>query len=85
MSAWPFTEANIEAAKHTNKLVDAGYLTVNIDLVQMCVGGNDSWSEVAAPLEKYQVPSKPYRYSFYLLPLQNGKGSPQKLVGQARF
>lgn len=73
MSAWPYTEQNIEAARHTNKLVDAGFITLNIDLVQMGVGGNDSWSDVAAPLEQYQVQAKPYSYSFYLLPHTAGK------------
>jgi beta-galactosidase len=68
MSAWPYTEANIQNARHTNKLKDAGFITLNIDLLQMGVGGNDSWSEVAAPLEKYQVPAKDYRYSFYIVP-----------------
>ncbi|ANH83692.1 beta-galactosidase [Niabella ginsenosidivorans] len=68
MSAWPYTEKNISEAKHTNRLKDAGYITLNIDLVQMGVGGNDSWSEVAAPLEQYQVPAKPYHYCFYLVP-----------------
>ncbi len=68
MSAWPYTEENILNAKHTNKLKDAGLITLNIDLVQMGVGGNDSWSDVAAPLEKYQVPAHDYNYSFYLLP-----------------
>jgi beta-galactosidase len=70
MSAWPYTEANIVAAKHTNKLKDAGYLTLNIDLIQMGLGGNDSWSDVAAPLDIYQIPAKPYQYSFYLYPYQ---------------
>lgn len=68
MSAWPYTEANLESAKHTNKLVDAGYLTLNIDLIQMGVGGNDSWSEVSQPLNQYQIPSKNYQYAFYLVP-----------------
>ncbi|HRG23838.1 MAG TPA: glycoside hydrolase family 2 TIM barrel-domain containing protein, partial [Chitinophagaceae bacterium] len=77
MSAWPFTEENILNAKHTNKLVKAPYITLNIDLVQMGVGGNDSWSDVAAPLEKYQVKAKDYHYTFYLFPLsgKNGKVS----------
>lgn len=75
MSAWPYTEANIQAAKHTYKLQDAGYITLNIDLVQMGVGGNDSWSEVAAPLEQHQIPSKNYSYSFYLKPMSLGKES----------
>jgi beta-galactosidase len=68
MSAWPYTEENLENAKHTNVLKDAGYLTLNIDLVQMGVGGNDSWSDVAAPLEKYQVKSGTYRYGFMIMP-----------------
>jgi beta-galactosidase len=75
MSAWPYTEANIQNAKHTYKLQDAGYITLNIDLVQMGVGGNDSWSEVAAPLEQHQIPAKDYTYSFYLKPMTLGKES----------
>ncbi len=66
MSAWPYTEENINEAKHTYELEDAGFITVNIDLIQMGVGGNDSWSEVSQPLEKYQIPAQPYRYSFYI-------------------
>lgn len=68
MSAWPYTEENIQNAKHTNKLKDAGFITLNIDLIQMGVGGNDSWSDVAAPLEKYQIKAKDYQYSFYIVP-----------------
>jgi len=69
MSAWPYTEENINRAKHTNELIDAGFITLNMDLIQMGVGGNDSWSEIAAPLEQYQVPAKDYSYSFYLVPM----------------
>jgi len=68
MSAWPYTEDNIIHAKHTNKLKDAGFITLNIDLIQMGVGGNDSWSEVAEPLEQYRIRAKNYKYSFYLMP-----------------
>jgi beta-galactosidase len=71
MSAWPYTEANIVAARHTNKLKDAGYITLNIDLLQMGVGGNDSWSDVSQPLPQYMVPAKSYHYAFYLLPGKN--------------
>jgi beta-galactosidase len=78
MSAWPYTEENIQNAKHTNKLKDAGFITLNIDLIQMGVGGNDSWSDVAAPLEKYQIPAKNYQYSFYIVPF-NAKN---KLPGE---
>ena len=67
ISAWPYTETNIQQAKHTNKLKDAGFITLNIDLVQMGVGGNDSWSDVAAPLEQYRIPAGNYTYSFKLV------------------
>ena len=75
MSAWPYTEENIQNAKHTNKLKEAGFITLNIDLIQMGVGGNDSWSEVAAPLEQYQIKPKNYQYSFYLVPFNAKKKS----------
>lgn len=75
MSAWPYTEENIQNAKHTNKLKDEGFITLNIDLMQMGVGGNDSWSEVAAPLEQYQIKPKNYQYSFYLIPFNAKKKS----------
>lgn len=74
MSAWPYTEENIASAGHTYRLRNAGYITLNIDLVQMGVGGNDSWSDVAQPLEQYQLPAKDYHYSFYLF------GMPEKWI-----
>jgi beta-galactosidase len=71
MSASPYTDSTIQNAKHTNKLKDAGYITLNIDLIQMGVGGNDSWSDVAAPLEQYQIKAQPYHYSFYIVPFNS--------------
>ncbi len=75
LSAWPYTEENISKAKHTIDLKPAGFITLNIDLIQMGVGGNDSWSDVAAPLEQYQVKAKNYHYSFYLVPFNSKKKS----------
>ncbi len=69
MSCRRYTDQNIEEAKHTYELQNPGYLTLNIDLVQMGVGGNDSWSPVAAPLEQYQNKAGNYEYSFYLVPV----------------
>ncbi|RYD73316.1 MAG: beta-galactosidase, partial [Sphingobacteriales bacterium] len=85
MSASPFTDENVQAAKHTNKLKDAGYLTVNVDLIQMGVGGNDSWSDVAAPLPQYQIPSKNYSYSFYLTPFSGNKQQISNEVKRIKF
>jgi beta-galactosidase len=85
MSAWPYTEENIRTAKHTNDLKDAGFITLNIDLIQMGVGGNDSWSDVAAPLEKYQIPAKNYSYSFYLLPVKANEGDIGAIAKKIKF
>src|SRR5690606_29869466 len=68
MSAWPYTEENLNQAKHTYELKNPGFITLNIDLNQMGVGGNDSWSDVSQPLEQYQIPAGDYNYSFYLIP-----------------
>ena len=84
MSAWPYTEENLSKAKHTNELKDAGYVTVNVDLIQMGVGGNDSWSEVAAPLEQYQIKAGSYHYSFYLVPLNGKIKSPEVRARELR-
>ncbi|MET0394012.1 MAG: glycoside hydrolase family 2 TIM barrel-domain containing protein [Chitinophagaceae bacterium] len=85
MSAWPYTEETIQKARHTNKLKDAGYLTVNIDLVQMGVGGNDSWSDVAQPLEQYMVPARPCQYAFYLYPCRLNQQTAGQLAKQVKF
>jgi len=73
MSAWPFTQQNLNEAKHTFDLKNPGFLTINIDLIQMGVGGNDSWSPVSRPIEKYEIPSGDYQYSFYLVPFAEAK------------
>jgi beta-galactosidase len=84
MSAWPYTEQNIQQARHTNKLTDASFITLNIDLAQMGVGGNTSWDAQAAPIDQYQLPAKPYSYSFYLLPV-SGKKDVSKLAQSIKF
>jgi beta-galactosidase len=85
MSAWPYTQKNIEEAKHTNKLKPADYITLNIDLVQMGVGGNDSWSDVAAPLEQYQIKAKDYQYSFYIVPFNSKNKSAGERAKELKF
>lgn len=85
MSAWPYTEENIQRAKHTIDLKPAGFITLNIDLIQMGVGGNDSWSDVAAPLEQYQVRAKNYQYSFYIVPLNSKRKSAGERAKEVKF
>lgn len=66
MSCRPYNDEAFSITRHLNEMKESGYLTLNIDLVQMGVGGNDSWSEVAQPLEQYRIKAKNYAYSFYL-------------------
>jgi beta-galactosidase len=52
--------------EHSGELTERNSTFLNIDLVQMGVGGNDSWG--ALPLEKYRLPYQSYRYEFWLIP-----------------
>ncbi len=72
MSAWPCSQEAIERATHTIELPDEPDNTVNIDKVQMGVGGNDSWSQNAAPLPQYRIRPEPMEYSFWIKPLDGG-------------
>jgi beta-galactosidase len=85
MSAWPYTEENINRAMHTHELEESGFVTLNIDRIQMGVGGNDSWSEEAQPLEKYQIPAKNYRYAFYLFPVSITQNELRKVPQSIKF
>lgn len=85
MSAWPYTQENLSASGHTYDLKDPGFVTVNIDLIQMGVGGNDSWTIVAQPLEQYQIKSGNYEYSFYLTPFSGSKNELESSLKKFKY
>lgn len=64
MSAWPYTMDNIQQALHTANLEDSGYITLNIDKLQMGLGGDDSWSMHAKPHKEYRIYPDVYQYTF---------------------
>lgn len=68
MSVWPYTAENIEKAKHTFELTKADNYTLNIDFAQAGVGGTDSWSLRARPIDQYRLLEKTYHYGFIILP-----------------
>ncbi len=77
-SAWPFTMDQLAAAKHTNELpFDGASITVNLDLHQMGVGGDNSWGAVTHP--EYTLAPKNYNYKFRLSPLRGKTDDPDKL------
>jgi beta-galactosidase len=69
-SVWPWRTENLSMAKHIIELTEGEDQTVNVDLIQTGVGGNDSWSDNAAPIEKYKVKAVEYRYSFMIQPVE---------------
>ncbi|MFS1422838.1 glycoside hydrolase family 2 TIM barrel-domain containing protein [Shewanella sp. 10N.286.48.B5] len=66
ISVWPWSLDNLEQSVHTYELVELDGYTVNIDLIQSGIGGDDSWSWRAAPMDKYQVKAGKYEYQFTL-------------------
>ncbi len=67
-SVVPHSIENLQAANHVNELIDRDVLTVHVDLKQMGVGGDDTWSRRAQAHEAYRIKPDTYKYSFYLVP-----------------
>ena len=57
----------IKKGMHTIDLVERDLVHLDIDHLQMGVGGEDSWW--AQPLDKYQIQSKEHTYHFMMIPL----------------
>jgi beta-galactosidase len=72
-SVWPYSAENIREAQHPTELEKAKELTVNISHKMAGVGGNDSWSINARPINKYRLLDKKYSFSFKLLPVTKAK------------
>lgn len=72
-SAWPYSSEDLEDAKHINELPDRDFISVNIDHLQMGIGGDDSWSIRARPHPEFRIPAHDYHYGFRLIPLRSGK------------
>jgi beta-galactosidase len=70
VEAYHYTKRDIEDADYTFKLTRRPQVFLNLDLKQMGVGGIDSWSQNAYPLDPYRIPSgQPYSYRYRLSPI----------------
>ena len=70
VSAWPYTMAQLEQASHPYELpAECSLVTVNIDLGQMGVGGDDSWGARTHPEFCYPA-GKEYQWSFTVKPVK---------------
>ena len=66
VSAWPFTQQQIEDADRVEDLQFGETITLNVDIAQMGVGGDNTWNQDAAPHVPFRVPAKTHRYRFTL-------------------
>ncbi len=66
ISAHYYSLDNLTDAKHTIELKPAGYLTLNIDLQQHGLGGDDSWRPRTH--KEYRLTENKYSYSYYIIP-----------------
>lgn len=63
-AAWPWTMDEIAKARHNEELPPSTGVTLVVDAAIMGVGGDDSWSRIAAPRPPHQPP--PGRYTLTL-------------------
>jgi beta-galactosidase len=67
---------DIERAEYSFQLPRRTEVFLNLDFAQMCVGGIDSWSRNAYPLEAYRLPAdRPYSYRYRLKPVAHSQGA----------
>ncbi len=69
-SVWPWIATNLEESKHINELEEASYLTLNVDLIQVGVGGTNTWSEKSKTIEKYRIKPGDYSWSYQIAPVK---------------
>ena len=65
-SVWPYSFENLRSAGHTYDLEKGELLTVNIDFGQMGVGGDNSWTQKALPMNKYRLNQRPTNWTIKL-------------------
>lgn len=64
-NAWPYPQSALEGPKHLYEVKKGSFVTVNVDAVQMGVGGDDSWG--ALPHDEYLPKAgRSYALSFIL-------------------
>ena len=80
VNALHYGTADLNAGKHPFQLPHRNDITLNLDLVQQGVGGDNSWG--AWPHKPFLIPCQNYQYEFRLRALAPGD-QPEKLAGLA--
>jgi beta-galactosidase len=76
-NALHYTTEDLNAAKHAFQLPHRDFISLNLDLKQQGVGGDNSWG--AWPHDEFLIPIQEYTYSFRLRPFERGE-DPEKLA-----
>lgn len=71
VNALHYGTEDLNAGKHAFELPHRDAITLNLDLKQQGVGGDDSWG--AWPHEPFLIPCQEYSYSFRLRPFSHGE------------
>ncbi len=70
VGAQHYTKEQIEKADYSFQMERRPQIYLNLDLKQMGVGGIDSWSPNAYPMQPYRLPSgQPYSYKYRVTPV----------------
>lgn len=71
VSAYHYPKSEIEQADYTFKMTRRPQIYLNLDLRQMGIGGVNSWTPNAYPLDPYRIRGdQPYSYKYLLTPIQ---------------
>jgi beta-galactosidase len=65
-----YTKEEIARAEYSFQLVRHPQVYLNIDYKQMGVGGYNSWSQHAHPVEEYRVHNEPMSYTYRIEPVE---------------
>ncbi len=71
---------DLESKRHPYEVPVNDFVTLNLDLTQMGLGGDNSWG--FWPHKQFLIPCQPYSYSFRIRPL-TANDDPQALARQA--
>ncbi|MEX2682047.1 MAG: glycoside hydrolase family 2 TIM barrel-domain containing protein [Candidatus Sigynarchaeota archaeon] len=80
-SAWPVSQERISAAEHINKLYPFDpNITVNVDYMQMGVGGQDGCGLM--PHDDMKVPPGPHKYAYMIRTFNSKMGQLKQVARQ---
>lgn len=77
VNALPYKTEDLEGMKHPYQIPHQDFVTINLDLKQMGVGGDDSWG--ALPHEEYRIKPAAHSYRFRMRAFDASKDSPKEL------